>query len=644
MFIDKIDNVLAVTQYHKPLYINILKYTLAVLMLLLGVVCRAQYGNEHEILEKLQKQAKEYTENGEPIKLAQTFHKMGKTYSQIREYNKAIDVYKKSATLYLQNKRLANVQKLYSNIGLMYTELDEYENALTYMKMALKTARLRNNDTAISGCITDVAYILIIEKEYRVAIDQLLDALKLAQDINHKQLIIKCYQMLMECYRALGMHAKFMEYQTKLNNMTSHVNQELANQEVQELKRDRYVTNERHKLEDSIQRLLFEQERINAENAEKLSANNLKNKIITENTMNLDQQRKLFQLEKQRDQQLQKEKNDAQSKREQLLQYIYIGASLLLLFLLIAYLAWRNARKTKQLNTLLRENNMIMEEQNMQVEKWANELAETNKQISIQQQAIADSIAYAKHIQMSMLISKDLLRKAIPQLAIFFKPRNVVSGDFYWYHRKGIKTYLAAIDCTGHGVPGAMISMIGYNILENIMNGTKLEHPNDIMDKMHMEIRNTLRQDTTDNHDGMDMSLVMIDSTNRKLEYCGAKNALVVARPGKEPEKIKPNPFGIGGLVPDDPENPNPTGERKFTNVDVPVDDEATYYIFSDGYSDQFGGQENKKYMLGRFRKMLGSICHLPMNEQEQQLKEEFRIWKGDNEQTDDILVIGFRV
>ncbi len=613
-------------------------------MLLLGVVCRAQNGNEHEVLEKLSKQAKEYSEAGEPIKLAQTLSKMGKTYSQIRDYNKAIDSYKKSATLYLQNKRLSNVRKTYQNIGLLYTELDEYENSLTYMKMALKTARLQNNDTAISGCMTDVAYILIIEKEYRVAIDQLLEALKIAQDINHKQLIIKCYQMLMECYRALGMNAKFMEYQNKLNNMTTHVNQEIANQEVSELKRERYATKERRELEDSIQRLLFDQQRQNAENATKLSESIQEKKIIEQNRMQLDQQRRLFQLEKQRDQQLKIEKEAAQNKRNELLQYLYIGISLLLLLLIVAYLAWRNARKTKQLNVLLKENNMIMEEQNMQVEKWANELAETNRQISIQQQAISDSISYAKHIQMSMLISKDLLRKAIPQLAIFFKPRNVVSGDFYWYHRKGDKAYLAAIDCTGHGVPGAMISMIGYNILENIMHDTNLEHPSDIMDKMHMDIRNTLRQDTTDNHDGMDMSLVMIDSAKRKLEYCGAKNALVVCRPGMEPEKIKPNPFGIGGLVPDDPDNPNPTGARKFTNVDVPVESDATYYIFSDGYSDQFGGPANKKYMLGRFRKMLGSICHLTMSEQEKMLKEDFKTWKGDNEQTDDILVIGFRV
>ncbi len=224
-----------VEERHKTLYINILRNAIIAVFLLMGIVCRAQNGNETENLRKLELQVREYSEEGEPIKLAQTLSKMGLIYTQIKDYDKAITSYKQSASLYLQNNRMNYVRKIYSNIGFIYSDQEDYENALNYMKMAYKTARLQNNDTAISGCQTDVAYILIIEKEYHVAIEQLLEALTLAQELNHKQLIIKCYSMLMECYRALGMNAKFMEYQTKLNNFTNHMNQESAKQEITDL-------------------------------------------------------------------------------------------------------------------------------------------------------------------------------------------------------------------------------------------------------------------------------------------------------------------------------------------------------------------------------------------------------------------------
>ena len=631
----------------KTLSFNILKTAITALLLLMGMVGRAQKGSDLDNLLKLEKQVKEYSENGEPIKLAQTLSKMGLIYTQIKDYENAISSYKQSSSLYLQNKKLSNVRKIYSNIGFIYSDQDDYENALSYMKMALKTAVLQNNDTAISGCLTDVAYILIIEREYHVAIDQLLEALAIAQTLNHKQLIIKCYSMLMECYRALGMNAKFIEYQNKLNNFTNHINQETAKQEITDLQ----IQNKASEEIMMMQLRLDSMERRNAaleyEKKQKAFDEIREQQIAEHNQKEQEQQKQFNQLQKQAQQAAEKarEESDKQkAARRQLISYLTAGGIFLLLLILVAILIWRNAKKTRQLNSLLKENNMILEKQSKQIEQWAMELSETNAKISIQQQAISDSIAYAKHIQMSMLIRKDLLKKEIPQLAIFFRPRDVVSGDFYWFHKKNQKLYLAAIDCTGHGVPGAMISMIGYNILENIMANTLLEHPNEIMDKMHMDIRQTLRQDTTENHDGMDMSLCMIDKRNNILEYCGAKNAMVIARPGQEAEKIKPDSFGIGGLVNEDPENPNPTGVRRFTNVDIPVYNDATYYIFSDGFSDQFGGENSKKYMLGKFRKFLGSICHLPIDQQEQCMKQEFMDWRGDLEQTDDILLIGFKI
>lgn len=626
---------------HNILNINILHTFLTALLMLLGMVCSAQSGNEIENLRKLADQAREYSNGNEPVKLAQTLSKMGLLYTQIKDYDQAIESYKNSASLYLQSRKLNDVRKTYSNIGFIYTDQEDYENALTYMNMALKTARLQNNDTAIAGCITDVAYLLIIEKEYHVAIDKLLDALKLAQDINHHQLVIKCYSMLMECYKALGMDAKFQEYQTKLNNYTNHLKQESQKQQMTDLQVKQQGAEDRLKLEEENQRLLAELGQLRIKE-ERRKLDSIRSEENERNFRALQQtQEEAYRQAKEDSDKISKANAEKEASRKEFWRWIMAGGLILLLLIMIAILMWRNMRKSRQLNSLLKENNLILEEQSKQIEQWAMELSETNAKISMQKKAISDSIDYARHIQMSMLFNKNLLKKEIPHMAIFFKPRDVVSGDFYWFHRKENRTYIAAIDCTGHGVPGAMLSMIGYNILENIMTNKDIIHPNQIMDNLHMGIRKTLRQDTTENHDGMDMSLCMIDSANGRMEFCGAKNALVIARPGEEAIKIKPNTFGIGGMVEDSEDH---SGARHFTNVDIPVYDNATYYIFSDGFSDQFGGSEGKKYMLGRFRKFLSSICEQDMQEQEMLMKMEFKTWKGDNEQTDDVLLIGFRV
>ncbi|MCQ2252433.1 MAG: SpoIIE family protein phosphatase, partial [Bacteroidales bacterium] len=528
----------------------------------------------------------------------------------------------------------------------IYTDDENFGDALTYFERAFKTAQREENEEAVSGCETDVAYILMVQKEYRKAIDKLLHAVEIAQRIDNKPLTLKCYSMLQECYKALGMNAQYMDYQNKMINYNKHLQREASQKEVTELQEKNTAEKERSDLEArafELERQLADRERADRERSleEERKLREMERDAQQKEKERLEEQKAQIQRDKENTERLLK----AEAANTNYFRAIlYGGGIFLLLLLIILFLLWLSSRKRKRLNMQLQENNQIIEDQNKMLEDWSKELQVAYDEVTSQKQSISDSIKYAEHIQRSMLLDPATIKQAIPQCMVFFRPRDIVSGDFYWYHKSGNKMYIAAIDCTGHGVPGAMISMVGYNILENIMQNTKFVHPNEIMDQMHMDIRHTLRQDTTENHDGMDMALCMINPATQTVEYCGAKNALVICRPGMEAEKIKPDTFGIGGMVVDDPDNPNPTGARRFTNHKIKADEDTTFYIFSDGFSDQFGGADNKKYMLGKFRRMLSNVAMFPMKDQELMLDAELKDWRGDTEQTDDILIIGFKL
>ena len=260
----------------------------------------------------------------------------------------------------------------------------------------------------------------------------------------------------------------------------------------------------------------------------------------------------------------------------------------------------------------------------------------SNQIISQKNKDILDSINYARRIQTAILAPKEEVFEVFTDAFILYKPKDIVSGDFYYFSKTENRAVIAAVDCTGHGVPGALMSMIGNDLLNHITRERKVTKPSEMLDLLHVGVTGILKQDGkhVETKDGMDIALLSFDFDNKKLEYAGAYRALYIVR-NKKIIEYKADKFPIG----------NKQQERgSFSNHEINFLSNDMCYIFTDGYADQFGGDKGKKFMMKRFQDLLIQISDKPVNEQERILNDTIENWKSNNEQVDDILVIGIRV
>lgn len=279
----------------------------------------------------------------------------------------------------------------------------------------------------------------------------------------------------------------------------------------------------------------------------------------------------------------------------------------------------------------IRERNLINEKKVLEekVRERTHEVTRKNEELAMKNKDITDSLRYAQRLQFAMLMPYVPFKNAF----ILFKPKDIVSGDFYWMHTGEKLEYMAAVDCTGHGVPGAFMSFIGFNSLNKIVKEYKIHEPAAILEHLNMEVTLSLHQqgDQGEINDGMDIALVCYNKETSELSFAGAFNPLYICRNGKIIE-YKPDRFPIGRQTP---------ASRKFTNHTLTIEKGDSLYIFTDGYADQIGGASGKKYKASRIRELLVSIQDLSMEEQEVRLEKELEAWRGREEQVDDILFIG---
>jgi ligand-binding sensor domain-containing protein/serine phosphatase RsbU (regulator of sigma subunit) len=297
---------------------------------------------------------------------------------------------------------------------------------------------------------------------------------------------------------------------------------------------------------------------------------------------------------------------------------ILAGAGIILLYIKV------RERKLRRENRILEEK---VKQRTALVVAQKEELAQKNKDIT-------DSIEYAKRIQVA------ILPPAIPfrNTFVLFKPKAIVSGDFYWLVEKNDKEFIAAVDCTGHGVPGAFMSIIGHNMLNKIVKEYEILKPSDILRHLDKEVNNTLQHSTEEKNivkDGMDITLVCYDRKEKVLEFSGAYNPIYLIRDGELAE-IKGDRFAIGRSVTD-------VQDKIFTNHIMKIKEGDTVYLFSDGYADQFGGIAGKKFKSAPMKELLLNIQNKKMEEQKSILDRTIEAWRGDIEQVDDILIIGRR-
>jgi len=248
---------------------------------------------------------------------------------------------------------------------------------------------------------------------------------------------------------------------------------------------------------------------------------------------------------------------------------------------------------------------------------------------------LTDSIRYASKIQSAILPERNLFSKLIPESFILYLPKDVVSGDFYWINKRNNRIAVAAADCTGHGVPGAFMSIMGINFLNQITSSC-IHHSNKILNQLREFVMKALHQrgDSEDQKDGMDIACCVFDLEKRILEFSGANNPMIYFKDGiMSQAKGDRMPIGVSAVE-----------EESFKKTLIPFEDIDILYIFSDGYADQFGGKENRKLKLKGFHQILSDIQSLPFEQHETLLANSFHSWKGELEQIDDILIIGINL
>lgn len=312
---------------------------------------------------------------------------------------------------------------------------------------------------------------------------------------------------------------------------------------------------------------------------------------------------------------------------------MYFILFVLLLFIFLAYNIYRNYRIKKEANIRLEEKNRTISAQKDEIEKQRDIAAMQRDQIAYQKKHITDSIVYAKRIQTALLPSLELFSSDLEHF-VLYKPLDIVSGDFYWVTRQDNLQVIIAADSTGHGVPGAFMSMLGVTMLNELVLAKKVYMPDQILNGLRNQIVSTLKQSVTEDNvkDGMDVAACVIDFNTSTLYFAGANNPLYLVR-DKELVHYRPDkmPVAIHYTMDD------------FTLHKIDLKKGDCFYIFSDGYADQFGGPDQRKFMTKQLKEVLVSISHMPMIDQGIRLSELFTAWQGDSAQVDDVTVIGVR-
>ena len=510
---------------------------------------------------------------------------------------------------------------IYNNFGAAYYYLQDFTNSIKFYKKELAILKKSTNTKEICEAEYNIATIFL-QKNKKKAINHFENSLELAKQINNKDLQMLNYQAIYSIYEGKGIiHSDSRALENfKLYIALRDGQIDYESRRKVSILRGKYKV-ERTKREETEEKLQETDSTLNVVVVEK--------EELKEDT--LVKAIAISELEWQKELNEQKlEWKDKETQYQEALntqKMLLLGAvSLIGIFLLIAALWLFGLYKKIQ-----RNRKKVFEQK--------EEIVSQRDEITFQNTQITDSLNYAKKIQDSILISEKEIKQHLPKMFVYNRPRDIVSGDFYWFSKVQNKIVVAAIDCTGHGVPGAFISMIGNTLLNEIVNEREIIIPDKILTLLHFGVLTALQQNKEGSsaEDGMDMSLCTIDKKQKRFQFSGAKNNLYVVQ-GDKLKILKANYHSIGGKPLREDTN------LEFTSFDFMYDDKTSIYMLSDGYLDQFGGEEDKKFNTVRFKNMLLRNRHLPMIAQKGVFKDTMNKWIGTKDQIDDMLVLGIKL
>jgi serine phosphatase RsbU (regulator of sigma subunit) len=488
------------------------------------------------------------------------------------------------------------VGQSYNNIGSLFYEMEEYDSSLIYFEKGL-VQRLDSatyRESAVCESKINIGKALVALKKYSKAESALLSAQAWAIEFSNPKLELEALEQMMRLYGETGRYHK--AYDIAIN--------------FYELKDNLYGIEER-------------------EEVIRLNHEHMYNQKLQHDSLMTSEKERAQRLQEQKDQEIQDHKDLVNT-------IIEISLAVALVLVLgIVLLGYRSYKaKQKSAAEILFQKNEAEKQRDLASEQ--RDLVQHQKeQLEIINEEITDSITYAKRIQKAILPDDNHINRVLSKSFIFYRPKAIVAGDFYWVQEADNLIYFAAADCTGHGVPGAMVSVICANALSRAVDEFELRDPGQILDKTMDLLLEQLQSDTENVKDGMDICLCCLDRANHNLMYAGANNPLYLAQDGKsEMTEIKATKQGIGWN--DD--------RIKFESHSIDVRKGDTIYSFTDGFPDQFGGPNGKKFKYKAFKQLLFNIQEKSLKEQHARISEVFDEWRGDLEQLDDVCVVVVRV
>ncbi len=527
--------------------------------------------------------------------IARTLLNIGLLYSRQEDYEKSLEFYNKSLEIRIKLDDNEGIALLYNNIAIVNYYLENYDNVRNYFEKAYKVYLESGNLRRQLMALSNIAEVDNMIGQKEKALNSYFEILKLEKELGQKGEQVGTYYAIAEIYYSRDDFNNAEKYCDLGLSLAKEIGAMAVTINYYELLTQIYGKKGNYRTALDYSELMF------AVNDSVFNAE--KTKQIQELETQYETKKKeqqIINLEKER------EIRELKIKKQRLFTiFLLSGFVSIFIFLLILYSQNKKIRKA-------------------------------NKLLAQQKRQITDSIEYASRIQTAILPPGDFIAKVIPDHFILYKPREIVSGDFYWITHKDNKIVVAAVDCTGHGVPGAFMSMLGFAFLNEIVNKETELKANSILNELRNNVKKSLHQTGKEDEakDGMDIALCVIDPENLTLQYSGAYNPLYLIR-NEELITFKADRMPIGIHI---------IEKESFTNHEINVQKGDIIYIFTDGYVDQFGGPNASKFRKAPFKEMLVSIKDKEMQEQKRILDSEFEKWKGERDQIDDVLVMGIKI
>jgi len=541
-------------------------------------------GNPENEKLYLQNAIEIYEQEKDSLNLGIALHNLAYANYSKGQYDTALVVYIKTLDLF---KKLNNTNAYFhclGNLGLVYSGLSDFDKAEEYLLTAIDTLARLGDERAVAEFTIEYANILQEKGETKKAITYASRALEITDNPNYER---DASFLLARLYRISGRFDSAYYFQSIF-----------------------IVANDSIKNIESVQRMA--DLRTEFEVGKKQAEVDVLEKIKMRNTI------------------------------------IIIGLGIILLLAIgLVSLYYYNLKHSRELTGALEERRLLLEIQSSELKERNDEILSANEELkqlneitSRQRDEIISSINYAQRIQSALLPPETYISELLNENFILHKPRDIVSGDFYWIKQVNQYIVLVAADCTGHGVPGAFMSMLGMSYLNEIVQRREITQANQILNELRKQIKYSLRQhgQRYESKDGIDMALCVMDLKSMKMQYAGANNPIYLIKDVNgttELKEIKADRMPLGFYQGKD---------ISFVNHDIQLEMGDTFYMFSDGFIDQKGGKGNKKYMRKNFKDFLLEIHDQPMHDQKGILDKTLAAWMGNNSQTDDILVIGVRV